>query len=111
MVYCFVYAVNGPYLKTPWVYYSTPSMYCTTDMDSVPMDMLSAPTDMLGVHMYKSYEDMIQFFITLVPMIHVLLDLTFSYDLAISRKKISSSTFCWHGIKMSQIPLPPIFLI
>jgi hypothetical protein len=50
---------SGPHLKTPWMYYSTPSMYRT-------MDMLGVSTDILSVHVYKSCEDTIYVFITLL---------------------------------------------
>jgi hypothetical protein len=41
---------------------------------------------MLSVHVYKSYEDEIHVFITLVHVIHVLIYLTFSHDLAANGK-------------------------
>ena len=49
--------------------------------------MLDVSTDMLGVHVYKSYEDVIHVSITLVHIIHVLMDITFLYDLATNGKK------------------------
>jgi hypothetical protein len=78
-------------------------MYCTKDMLGVSMDMLS-------VNVYKSYKDMIYIFLTLVHMIHVLMDLAFSHDLVTNGKKVSSSNFCWCGIKVSHIPLPHFFI-
>jgi hypothetical protein len=51
------------------------------------MDMLDVSTDMVGVHVYKSYEDVTHVFITPVHIIHVLMDITFLYDLATNRKK------------------------
>ena len=41
----------------------------------------------VGEHVYKSYEDVTHVFITLVHIIHVLMDITFLYDLATNGKK------------------------